>query len=374
MRRAYVFRLYPNAEQQFELEVMRQTHRHLYNDCLDQRKTAYQTAKTSLRYADQSVWFKDRRRTNSYYARINFSSAQATMRRLDKAFRAFFRRVKAGETPGYPRFKGRDHFDSIEFPAYGDGIRLAGAKLYVQHAGMIKVKIHRAIEGQVKTVTLKKEAGNWYVIFSCALADVPIVANDRPPVGIDVGLESFLRTSDGEKEPNPRYFKEALPELRRAQRALARKKKGGRNREKSKRKLAKIHARVRRLRKEHHHAVALKLVRRYGSIAAERLDIRGMLESGRLSRSIADAGWDGFLRTLECKAESAGIPYVAVDPRGTSQRCSGCGVTVAKTLWDRWHDCPECGLSLHRDENSAREILRLGLLARTGPVGHNVGR
>ena len=144
--------------------------------------------------------------------------------------------------------------------------------------------------------------------------------------------------------------------------------------EKSKRKLAKIHARVRRLRKEHHHAVALRLVRRYGSIAAERLDIRGMLESGRLSRSIADAGWDGFLRTLGCKAESAGIPYVAVDPRGTSQRCSGCGATVPKALRDRWHDCPGCGLSLHRDENSAREILRLGLLARTGPVGHNVGR
>jgi putative transposase len=294
------------------------------------------------------------------------------MRRLDKAFAAFFRRVKAGEEPGYPRFKGRDHFDSIEFPAYGDGIRLAGAKLYVQHVGMIKVKIHRAVEGRVKTVTLKREAGNWYVVFSCELLDVPILPNSRPPVGIDVGLESFLTTSDGDREPNPRYLKTALPDLRCAQRAHARKPKGSRNRQKSKRQLAKIHARVKRLRKEHHHQVALRLVRRYGFIAAERLDIRGMIANGRLARSIADAGWSGFLRTLQCKAESAGIAYVSVDPRGTSQRCSRCGATVPKTLWDRWHDCHSCGLSLHRDENSAKEILRLGLLARTGPVERNV--
>jgi putative transposase len=296
------------------------------------------------------------------------------MRRLDKAFQAFFRRVKAGEKPGYPRFKGRDRFDSVEFPAYGDGIRLVGAKLRVQHVGLIKVKIHRAVEGKVKTATLSREAGKWYVIFSCELPDVPIQPHDKPPVGIDVGLESFLTTSDGEHEPNPRYLKTALPELRRAQRAVSRKRKGSRNRRKSKRKLAKIHARVKRLRKEHHHQVALKLVRRFGLIAAERLDVQGMIENGRLTRSIADAGWAGFLRTLQCKAESAGIAYVPVDPRGTSQRCSRCGATVPKTLWDRWHECRDCGLSVHRDENSAKEILRLGLLARTGPVGLNVGQ
>ena len=189
-----------------------------------------------------------------------------------------------------------------------------------------------------------------------------------------MGLESFLTTSDGDQEPNPRYQKTALPELRRAQRAVSRKRQGGENRRKSKRKLAKIHARVRRLRKEHHHQVALKLVRRYGLIAAESLNIKGMLKNDRLSRAISDAGWSGFLLTLRAKAESAGVAYVEVDARGTSQRCSRCGATVPKTLSDRWHECSHCGLALHRDENSAKEVLRLGLLARTGPVGLNVGQ
>ena len=374
MRRAYVFRLYPNAKHERELGTMFETHRRLYNTCLDYRKLAHEMYGASVTAGDCSRWFKAQRAKNPFYARINFSSAQATMRRLDKAFQAFFRRVKAKQKPGYPRFKGRDSFDSIEFPAYGDGVRLAGAKLYVQHVGLIKIKIHRAVEGRVKTVTLKREAGKWYVIFSCELADVPIRPTEQPPVGIDVGLESFLTTSDGQHEENPRYLQTALPELKRAQRSLSRKQKGSRNRRKSKRKLAKIHARVKRLRKEHHHQVALRLVRRCGFIAAERLDVQGMIENGRLARSIADAGWSGFLRTLQCKAESAGIAYVPVDPRGTSQRCSRCGATVPKTLWDRWHECSHCGLSVHRDENSAKEILRLGLLAWTGPVGRNVGQ
>jgi putative transposase len=373
MRRAYAFRLYPDDHAERELEIMLETHRRLYNTCLDYRQLAYSQYGASISYADCSRWFKHQRDTDPYFARLNFSSAQATMRRLDRAFAAFFRRVEAGQEPGYPRFKGRDRFDSIEFPANRDGIRLAGAKLYVQHVGMIKVKLHRAVEGKVKTVTLKREAGKWYVIFSCELPDVPVVPNDRPPVGIDVGLESFLTTSDGEHEPNPVYHKTALPELRRAQRALARKKERGKNRRKSKRKVAKIHARVRRLRKEHHHRVALKLVRRYGFIAAESLSIRGMIKNGRLSRAISDAAWGGFLLTLRCKAESAGVAYVEVEARGTSQGCSGCGAEVRKGLSVRRHDCPHCGLSLDRDENAARNILARGLLARTGPVGGNVG-
>jgi putative transposase len=150
---------------------------------------------------------------------------------------------------------------------------------------------------------------------------------------------------------------------------VSRKKKGSRNRRKAVKRLRKVHARVKNLRREHHHQVALKLVRRYGFVAAERLNIRGMLRNGRLARAISDVAWGNFLLTLEHKAASAGVPYVGVDPRGTSQRCSGCGATVPKTLKDRWHGCPRCGLSLHRDENSAREILRLGLLARNGPVG-----
>jgi putative transposase len=372
VRKAFKYRLFTNANQERELDIALETHRRLYNAYLDYRELAYSQYGVTLTYVDCSRWFKGRRRTNPYFARINFSSAQATMRRLDKAFAAFFRRAKAGQNPGFPRFKGRDRFDSIEFPAYGDGIKLIDGTLRATNVGLIKVKLHRPLEGKIKTVTLKREAGHWYVVFSCDLGTVEVEPSTNPPAGIDVGLESFLTTSDGEQEPNPRYQKTALPELRRAQRALVRKRKGGKNRRKSKRKVAKIHVRVARLRREHHHQVSLKLVRRYGFIAAESLNIQGMLKNDRLARSISDAGWSGFLLTLRSKAESAGVVFVEVNARGTSQQCSRCGEEVRKDLKVRWHDCGHCGLSLHRDENAARNILARGLLARTGPVGGNV--
>jgi putative transposase len=183
---------------------------------------------------------------------------------------------------------------------------------------------------------------------------------------------SFLTTSDGRQEPNPRYQKTALPDLRRKQRSLSRKKKGGKNRRKARKKVAKVHARVANLRREHHHQSALKLVRRYGFIAVESLRIKNMLGNDRLARAISDVAWGNFLLTLRSKAESAGVGFMEVDARGTSQMCSACGSVVKKDLSQRWHLC-ECGCSLHRDENAARNILARGLLARTGPVGVNAG-
>jgi putative transposase len=371
MRRAFKFRLWTDENQERELEIMLETHRRLYNICLDYRKLAYEIHKATISYSDCSRWFKHERGVNPYFARLNFSSAQATMRRLDKAYIAFFRQVKAGEKPGFPRFKGRDRFNSIEFPAYGDGIRLNGERLRVQNVGEIRVKLHRAIEGKIKTVTLIREAGKWYVVFSCDLGDVKVEPSTNPAVGIDVGLSSFLTTDTGAKEPNPRYLRTALPNLRRKQRSLSRKKRNGKNRRKARKVVAKTHARVANLRREHHHQVSLKLVRRYGIIAVESLSIKNMLKNDRLSRSISDVAWGNFVLTLRSKAESAGVEFVAVNARGTTQECSSCGQVVPKDLTQRWHSCA-CGCSLDRDENAARNILARGLLARTGPVGLNV--
>ena len=374
MRRAFKFRLFTNANQERELGIALETHRRLYNACLDRRKTAYETDGTTVKYTAQSAWFKAERANNPYYARLNFSSAQATMRRLDKAFANFFRRVKAkAGKAGYPRFRGRDRYDSVEFPSHGDGIRLTGDRLRVRHVGTIRVKLHREVEGTVKTVSLKRVADRWYVVLSCDLGDVQVPPGEGPPVGIDVGLMAFLSKSDGtQAEPDPRYLKTALPELRRKQRSLSRKARGGENRRKAKKAVAKVHARVANLRREHAHQVALKLVRRYGLIAVERLSIKNMLKNDRLSRAIADVSWGGFLLTLKSKAESAGVSVVEVDARGTSQECSGCGRVVRKDLSQRWHSC-DCGCSLDRDENAARNILARGLLARTEPAGVNVG-
>jgi putative transposase len=355
VRRAFRYRLWTNANQERELAAMIETHRRLYNSCLGERKSRYEAEKVTVKYTEQSARYKAERQTNPFYARLNFSSAQATMRRLDKAFKAFFRRAKAGERPGYPRFKSKDRFDSIEFPAYGDGIRLNRDRLYVQHVGVVRVKLHRSIEGTIKTVTLKREADKWYVAFSCDLGDVRIEPSTNPPVGIDVGLEKFLSKSDGSKpEPNPRYLKDALPELRGKQRSLSRKKQRGKNRRKARKAVAKVHARAKNLRREHHHQVALTLVRRYGLIAVESLSIKNMLGNDRLARAISDVAWGNFLLTLRCKAEKAGVAFVEVHARGTSQECSGCGQVVPKDLSQRWHSC-QCGCSLDRDENAARK-------------------
>ena len=267
MRRAFKFRLYPTANQARELGIMVETHRRLYNAALEQRKLAYETRGLSLNYYAQSNQLKELRASDPYQARTNFSSEQATLRRLDKAYQNFFRRCQQGsKAPGFPRFKGREHYDSVTFPAYGDGIRLADNRLRVQHVGTVRTKIHRSVDGTVKTATLKREADKWFVVLSCDLGDVVVAPSTLPAGGIDVGLEAFLTTSDGQRIGNPRYQKAELPKLRRLQRATSRKKKGGRNRRKASRRVRVLHARVRNLRHEHHHQVALKLIRLYGLI------------------------------------------------------------------------------------------------------------
>jgi putative transposase len=370
MRRAFKFRLYPNVNQTRELNIMVETHRRLYNVALEQRKLAYETRGLSINYNTQSGQLKELRASDPYQARTNFSSEQATLRRLDKSYQNFFRRCKQGaKEKGFPRFKGHDHFNSVEFPTYGDGIRLKGNRLRVQHIGTIRTKVHRQVKGEVKTATLKREVNKWFVVLSCDLGIEVVPPSTLPSVGIDVGLEAFLTTSDGHHRiENPRYQKVELPKLRRLQRAVSRKKKGSRNRRKASHQVRVLHARIRNLRHEHHHQIALFLIRLYGLIGVEDLNVSNMLKNHTLARAISDVGWAGFVNVLRCKAERAGAEVVVVNPRGTSQECSGCGNVVAKTLAERWHTCPHCGLSLHRDENAARNILARALLARTWPT------
>ena len=371
MRKAFKYRLWTNENQERELDIMLETHRRLYNACLEQRKTAFESEGKSIKYTDQSAWFKEERKTNGYFARINFSSAQATMRRLHKSYQNFFRRVKSGEKPGYPRFKARDRFDSIEFPSHGDGIRLKENRLRVQHVGLIRVNLHRPVEGTIKTLSLKKEAGKWYLVVSCDLGEVSAPVNDLPSVGIDVGIESFFTTSDDEHVSNPNFLKNELPELRRAQRAVSRKKKGGKNRKKAVKRVQKLHAKVRNTRNEFHHKAVNDLIRCYGTIAVESLRVSNMLGNHRLARAISDVAWATFVSILRYKAESAGAVVMDVDPRNTSQECSKCGQLVVKKLSVRVHHCPFCGLKIHRDTNAARNILKRALQARTEPAGRN---
>jgi putative transposase len=377
VRKAFKYRLYPNRSQAEALDAMLETHRRLYNSSLQERKEVYEVEGRPVSYAEQSGKLKEARKSNPYLAKTNFSSTQATLRRLDRSFKAFFRRVKTGdEAPGYPRFKGRDRFRLVEFPSYGDGCRLKDiGRLYLQYIGHIKVKLHRPIEGKIKTCSVKKSCGRWYAIFSCDLGDAPEVSVEQgAAVGIDLGLKAFLVTSDGQAVEPPRYYRKAQKKLRRAQRSVSRKKKGSNRRRKARERVARLHEKTANQRRDFHHKQARKLVDAHGLIVHEVLNIRGIART-RLAKSTHDAGWARFVSIMQSKAEEAGGAVVAVDPKNTTQLCSNCGKLpeAKKTLSERVHSCL-CGYVVDRDVNAARNILRLGrsLQDETWRVGAGV--
>lgn len=369
MRRTYKYRLYPTREQTLALEHQLDEARSLYNSALQERREAWRMQRVSRNYYDQANQLKEIRDAGNL-GLANYSACQDVLRRVDKTFKAFFRKVKAGEKVGYPRFKSRDRYDSYSFPAWGDGCHLTGAsRVKVQGVGSIKLKMHRPLTGEIKTLTLKREAGKWYACFSQAV-DTPLCIPQPGAVGIDVGLYSYAVLSTGELVDNPRNLKAGLGGLRRCQRKVARRKKGGNGRRKAVRLFQKAHAHIRNQRTDFQHKLSRRLVNSYGLIAVEGLNIKG-LSRGMLARSVNDAAWGAFLAKLAYKAEEAGGELVKVNPNGTSQVCSQCGCLpdIPKTLADRVHSCPSCGLTVDRDVNAARNILRLGLSLATGTWG-----
>jgi len=322
----FKYRLFTTHLQKVALDAQLREACRLYNAALQERRDAYKTCGKSLNYYDQANQLKDiRAAKNSSLA--NYSCSQDVLRRVDKAFKAFFRRVKLGQNPGYPRFKSHRRFGSITFPSYGDGIRLNGEALRVQGIGCIKVKLHRPLVGNVKTATLKRECEKWFVCFSVEYQAqlLPPLSNE---IGIDVGLTDFATLSNGKSIPNPRFYKLAEPKLRRAQRKVARRKKSSNRRRKAVALLQKVHARIKNQRNEFQHKFSFWLVRNFGTIAIENLNVKG-LASGMLAKSVHDVAWAAFFSKLVYKAENAGRRLVAVNPSGTSQTCL-CGEKVGE--------------------------------------------
>ncbi|MGH9752449.1 MAG: RNA-guided endonuclease InsQ/TnpB family protein [Blastocatellia bacterium] len=371
MRKNFKYRLYLTEAQSDALDHQLAEACRLYNAAVQERRDAYRIAGESRNYYDQANQLKEIRAEGDLEL-ANFSCSQDVLRRVDKTFKAFFRRVEAGDKPGYPRFRPVSRYDSITFPSYGDGCKLLDdGKLRLQGVGAVKVKMHRQIEGEIKTVTIKREAGKWYAVLSVECAAKPLPVSTEA-TGVDVGLSAFATLADGTEIENPRYFKTAQAKLRRAQRKVARRKRGGNNRKKAVRELQRAHAHVRNQREGFAHKVSRTLVVLFGLIVIEQLNIKG-LAAGMLAKSVNDAGWSSFIAKLTYKAAEAGRVLLKVDPRGTSQRCI-CGAPNPKTLSQRWHQCDDCGLSVARDHASALEILRLGLslLGGTWPVAASV--
>jgi putative transposase len=375
MRKVFVFHLYPTKAQAAALAEQVDTHRHLYNRALAERKAAWATEQRSVTYGEQSATLKTQRIDNPYLARANFSSCQRTLKRLDRAFQAFFRRVQSGaEKVGHPWFKGRHRFDTVEY-THTDGCRCFGTSLYVQHVGRIKVKQHRPTEGRIKTVALTRRADGWHVVVVCDPGEPDVPVSPNPAVGIDLGLRAFLATSNGETVAPPRYYRQAQAALRRAQRTVARRKNGSTRRRKSVERLRRLHLHVANQRRDFHHKTALTLVRRYGTICHQALTITGIARS-RLAKSTHDVGWGQFLNLLGRKAAEAGVQMTAVPPYNTSQVCSRCGARseTPKTLCDRVHACP-CGYTADRDVNAAQNVLLRGTSPelRSGDLGNRLG-
>jgi putative transposase len=359
-RKTYKYKLKPTPQQDQKLGRVLGLCRSLYNTALEQRIAAYQRRHVSVSRYQQEGELKEIRAEMPEYASIHSHVLQDVLARLDKTYQAFFRRLKAGGKAGFPRYQGRDRYHSFTYKEFGNGATLDNGYLVLSKIGRIAVRWSRPIEGTPKTVTISKEPDGWYVCFSCADVPVQPLPTTRQETGIDLGIEAFATLSDGTRIFSPGWYRKAERALKTAHRRVARRMKGSNRRRKAVQLLAKAHQKVRRQRQDFHHKTALALIRANDTIYHEDLQTANMLKNHHLAKSIQDAGWSQFLRILAFKAAYAGKRAVAVSPAYTSQRCSGCGLIVQKGLSIRWHACPDCGTSLHRDHNAAKNIERLG--------------
>jgi putative transposase len=357
------YRILPTRAQETLISETLETLRGVYNSLVNERKFVYETTGKGIGQYAQEKHFTDWRKRHPELAGVHSHLMQNVALRVNLAFTAFFRRVKSGDSPGFPRFKGRGSYDSLTFKEYGNGCRLQGEFLQISKIGQVKTIVHRPLLGEVKTCTIRRQAGKWFACFACAdaLAHREVEHQSLPEsgesIGIDVGLNQFAALSDGTFVANPRFFRRDEKALAKAGRRQAKTAKRSRARRKANKVLSRIHERIRNRRHDFVHQFARRLVNQYGLIAVEGLNVKGMVQNHCLAKSISDAAWSMFRAVLTNKAESASRRIVAVDPAYTSQDCHQCGYRAKKKLSERWHLCPMCGASLDRDTNAAINIL-----------------
>jgi putative transposase len=359
LRKSFKFLLRPTKKQARQLQQMLDECRWLYNQLLEWRKLAYEELGFSLSKYEMLMLLPLLKEERPSLCLVHSQVLQEVVRRLDKAFEAFFRRCKEGQTPGFPRFRNYFRYSSFCFPQ--SGFSVVGKEVKISKIGSIRIKQHREIEGNIKTCTLVRDAsGNWHAAFSCEVEAKPLAANTNS-VGIDVGLENFATLSNGKVIKNPRFFKKEEKVLAKVQRRAAKETKGTAGYRKRKKVVAKVHERIRSKRSDFCHKQSRAIVQSYQYICVEDLNIKQMVEDSYLAKSIMDASWNQFRRYLSYKAEEAGRKLGLVDPKYTSQTCRRCGYREAKALSDRIHACSGCGYTVHRDLNSAEYIEALGL-------------
>ncbi len=407
MHKAFTYRLYPTSKQRDNLSQMMSDHAELYNAALEERREAWKLAKVGIRYTGQAGQLSAIREVRPDQARWSFTSQQQTLRRLDKAFAAFFRRVQDGQTPGYPRFKASARWDSVDF-RHGDGIkwidtgRKAHAKVKIQGVGHVDVRMHRRLtEGAIiGQISIKREGlgrrARWFLVLPVTIPDTEPAPRTGRRIGGDLGVNHLFSLTEhvpvlinGEDQcdpqghiANPNHYRAAEAELAAAQQVLARRKKGSKRRMQARIKVAALHSKTKRARLDYLHKMTRALVDHADVICVEDLAAANMTRAPKprpdpdkpgqflpngaaakagLNKSILDAGWSTFTALLHAKAEEAGRDVVLVNPAYTSRTCSGCqAIKESLGRSERVYTCQHCGLVADRDSNAAINILRAG--------------
>ncbi len=358
--KAYTFRIYPNNNQEVKLNRTLDTCRHLYNDALEER---IQQSKINRLEREFQVfpwgkpewidYYGQKRNLTAtktpYQKEVHSQVLQDVIKRVDRSFKNFFNGF------GYPRFQGRNRYNTFTYPQ--SGFELVDGKLKLSKIGNIRIFQHREIEGQIKTCTIKKDIDQWYAIFTVEIAkqieNVPIVTK----IGIDVGLKSLITLSNGNQIEPPKFLRLSEDKLSQEQKRISRKKKGSKNRKKQVIKVARVHRKIRNQRKDFNHKTSRMLINTFDLVAFENLNIRGMVQNHHLAKSISDAGWYQLQTFTAYKAEYAGKQCKFVVSNGTSQECHVCGNKEKLTLTNRVFSCSKCGNIEDRDVNASINII-----------------
>ena len=363
--KTFEYRIRPNKKFVAACEKALDDSRFVYNCALEQRIRVYNASGKTISFYEQSRQLTDARKELPEIKSVLRTIQIDALERLGEAFDAFFRRLRCGEKPGFPRFKGRDRYHT--FSQKYEKVRpcpINDDKLTVPGVGTCRVRLSRPVEGCCKQLRITRRADGWYALLVCEITKPTPLPETGETVGVDVGIKSFATLSTGEEIENPKHLKQAATQLAREQRGLSRKVKGSQNRKKARQKVALRHLRVQRSRKHFHHEEAVKLVKRFDRIAVEDLNIRGMVKNRHLAKSILDVAWGQFFAITKSKAENAGRTFERVNPRYTSQTCSNCGHRQKMPLAIRIYECEKCGFVINRDHNAA---INLDSVRPSGP-------
>jgi len=364
MRKTFKYRIYPTPGQETRLEDTLEECRFVYNHFLEERKTLWEKKHKGIALFTQLNGLTEFKEVNQHIDKVHSQVLQDIGRRVDLAFKAFFRRCKAGEKPGYPRFKAKGRYHSFTYPQNNGCFKIHGNKIKLSKIGDIKIVYHRELQGTPKTCTVSKtRTDKWFVAISCDGVESSILPATGLAVGIDMGLKTFATLSDDNIIENPRFFKQEEKNLIRVYRKQSKTTKDTRERRKANRVIARVHERISNKRNNFTHHASKNVVDLYDIICVEDLSINKMMVDGKkkhLSKAIADASWGLFLILLSFKAVNAGRTFVKVNPAYTTQDCSSCGTRKAMPLHRRMYKC-ECGLKIDRDLNAAKNILGVGL-------------